>query len=337
MIGIDITPLVLERRRGVARALLTLLHGLDQVVRPTRVVLLAPRAIASQDEIPELDGVHVTEATTARRFRRLLPRLVREAGITTFISPWLAAPRLDVPVLVWVHELPFVRLGPIEGRVRAMRQRAWLRRHLRRDTRFVTPSRSTREDLLTLHPELEGRAHVVHNAFDPGPWRLAAREPDEPSYAVIVGTGRGAAGARKKGMDLIPGLETALAGRLAVRVLGDTHIDEEGLRDAVAGARVLVYPSRSEGFGYPPLEAMAAGVPVVASQVGAITEFVGGAGLLVEPGDAEALRAAVLRAAFEDDMRRTLIENGHGRAQRFPPAEIARSWLALLATVGASA
>ena len=64
-------------------------------------------------------------------------------------------------------------------------------------------------------------------------------------------------------------------------------------------ARVFVYPSLYEGFGLPPLEAMACGVPVVVSNAASLPEVVGEAGLLVEPTDARALAAAIRRVLAE--------------------------------------
>ena len=68
-------------------------------------------------------------------------------------------------------------------------------------------------------------------------------------------------------------------------------------RDLLAGASVLAFPSHYEGFGFPPLEAMAAGVPVVATHAGAVPEVVGDAALLVDPDDVDALAAALLARA----------------------------------------
>jgi glycosyltransferase involved in cell wall biosynthesis len=87
-----------------------------------------------------------------------------------------------------------------------------------------------------------------------------------------------------------------------VRPLG--YVPEELLPGAYAGAAAFVLPSRHEGFGLPCLEAMASGVPVVAADRAALPETCGDAALLVDPDDAEAVAAAVLRALDEADRLR---------------------------------
>jgi glycosyltransferase involved in cell wall biosynthesis len=82
--------------------------------------------------------------------------------------------------------------------------------------------------------------------------------------------------------------------------------DEPRLASLVAGARFLVQPVRSDAAGTAAMEALAAGVPVVASSVGALPEIVGPAGILVEPGDARRLAVAV-RAAWTDDPLRAIL------------------------------
>ena len=75
----------------------------------------------------------------------------------------------------------------------------------------------------------------------------------------------------------------------------------------VAGARFLVQPVRSEATGLAALEALAAGVPVIASAVGALPETVGAAGILVEPGDAARLATALRAAWLDDDLHAQLV------------------------------
>jgi glycosyltransferase involved in cell wall biosynthesis len=81
----------------------------------------------------------------------------------------------------------------------------------------------------------------------------------------------------------------------------------------LAGAAVFAFPSVYEGFGFPPLEAMAAGVPVVATAAGAIPEVVGDAALLVPVGDPAALAAALDRALVDGAERERLVAAGDQR------------------------
>jgi glycosyltransferase involved in cell wall biosynthesis len=89
------------------------------------------------------------------------------------------------------------------------------------------------------------------------------------------------------------------------------------------GARLLVFPSRYEGFGLPPLEAMGAGTPVVATRAGAVPEVCADAAELVDVGDEEALHAAMARVLTDDARRAALVRLGTERAARFTwPAQV---------------
>lgn len=100
-----------------------------------------------------------------------------------------------------------------------------------------------------------------------------------------------------------------------IRTLG--YVAADTRRDLLAGAAVLAYPSRYEGFGFPPLEAMAAGVPVVATRAGAIPEVVGDAALLVDVDDTDGLAGALLTLLTDDARRHALITLGHTRLETF--------------------
>jgi glycosyltransferase involved in cell wall biosynthesis len=91
------------------------------------------------------------------------------------------------------------------------------------------------------------------------------------------------------------------------------------VRDAIA----LVHAARYEGFGFPPLEAMTAGVPVVATGAGAVTEVVGDAGLVVAPEDTAAMAAALARIVDDGELRATLVRRGSERAAQFSWARCA--------------
>jgi glycosyltransferase involved in cell wall biosynthesis len=82
-------------------------------------------------------------------------------------------------------------------------------------------------------------------------------------------------------------------------------------------ARAFVFPSLYEGFGLPPLEAMACGTPVVTSNVSSLPEIAGGAALLVDPYDADAIADAMIRAVTDDSLRAEMIAKGVRRARDF--------------------
>jgi glycosyltransferase involved in cell wall biosynthesis len=97
-------------------------------------------------------------------------------------------------------------------------------------------------------------------------------------------------------------------------------VPEADLPDLFAGADVYVTASEHEGFGIPLIEAMAAGLPVVATRAGAIPETLGGSGILVPPRDPAALAEAVLRIVRDPEQRAALIARGRERAIEFAPS-----------------
>jgi len=101
----------------------------------------------------------------------------------------------------------------------------------------------------------------------------------------------------------------------AVRFLGYVPVDE--LRALYAAARVFVYPSLWEGFGLPPLEAMACGCPVITSRVSALPEVAGGAALLVDPTSVDEIVDGIATLWCDDSLRRANVQRGLARAHEF--------------------
>jgi glycosyltransferase involved in cell wall biosynthesis len=120
--------------------------------------------------------------------------------------------------------------------------------------------------------------------------RLRAEDPEWPTLVLLGPPGWG------------PQLDLGALPSGAVHLTG--YLDDEDLRSVVAGARALVYPSLYEGFGLPPLEAFACGVPVIASDLPVIREVVGddpALARLVPSGDLDALTAALHAQVFADE------------------------------------
>lgn len=139
-------------------------------------------------------------------------------------------------------------------------------------------------------------------AFD----RLAAEQRD---VALVI------AGASGWGADALDDAIAASPWRQRIVRLG--FVDDDPLQRLLERAAVLAYPSVYEGFGFPPLEAMAAGVPVVATAVGSIPEVVGDAALLVPARDSDALAAGLASILGDEGARAELVRRGLHRSALF--------------------
>ncbi|MHB1517617.1 MAG: glycosyltransferase family 4 protein [Acidimicrobiales bacterium] len=101
------------------------------------------------------------------------------------------------------------------------------------------------------------------------------------------------------------------------RIVRSGYLADRDLAATLRRAEVLAYPSIYEGFGFPPLQAMAAGIPVVATAAGAVPEVVGDGAILVTPGDVDALAGALEDLLAVGSERAALIERGRLVAERF--------------------
>jgi glycosyltransferase involved in cell wall biosynthesis len=178
---------------------------------------------------------------------------------------------------------------------------------------------------------------VAPPVMPPGPSHRSGRPAAGPPYILALGRTE----PRKELPTLVrafdqlagrvPDVRLRIAGppgwaedEVAAAVAGSAHRDrisrdgwvEDGA-GLIAGAAAFAYPSLYEGFGLPPLEAMAMGVPVVATRAGALPEVLGPAAELVEPGDPAGLAAALERVLEDPSRRSELVRAGRDRAAGF--------------------
>jgi glycosyltransferase involved in cell wall biosynthesis len=126
--------------------------------------------------------------------------------------------------------------------------------------------------------------------------------------------------------------EAARLGRagLAGRIHLPGYVPDGDLAALLRGARLFCYPSLYEGFGLPILEAQSAGTPVMTARNSSLPEVAGDAALLVDPEDVDALAAAMLALARDEELRRRLIQAGYENVSRFSWERAARETLSVL-------
>jgi glycosyltransferase involved in cell wall biosynthesis len=263
--------------------------------------------------------------------------------------------------LATVHDLTCIR-HPEMCTADVLQYPPLLRRATASGAHFHVVSRFVGDELVEAFGVPAERVHVVRNGVDPPPPGDAASGRSlagAERYVLAIGTVEPrkdhpglvrafdalgdrddvhlvVAGADGWGADA---LEAALAGSAAgragrVRRLG--FVSDRQRADLLAGATVLAYPSVYEGFGLPPVEAMAAGTPVVATTAGALPEVLGDAADLVPVGDVDALAAALARVLDDDAHHADLARRGSARAAALTWDEPLRAFADLLVDLGGS-
>jgi glycosyltransferase involved in cell wall biosynthesis len=297
--------------------------------------------------VPALEarGHHVTLAIVPARRSRvgrwLRPRALEAAASRSradvVVFETFPAPRVAVPAIAVIHDLRHVRAG---GLRRALMMR-FLRDAARRVRRFHVVSETVRAELAEVLPEARDRIDVVPNCVVVEPEGAAAGDEVElPDGPFVFAAGHAET---RKDWPFVEAVAKALApsGIKVVRAgrgltpypnLIDLGVVEDADRDALMKAAVAVLaPSRLEGFGLVPLEALACGGCVVASRIAAHVEVLGDAAAFFEPGDVGAAVDAVLAASkAAPEQRASMIARGRARAALWSPEHAADAFEASL-------
>jgi glycosyltransferase involved in cell wall biosynthesis len=262
-----------------------------------------------------------------------------------FLPLALGVPRVVLTLhdLIWIEHRSLIRSGglaPITRTVTNLFARAAMGYAVRRADRIIAVSAHSRSRALAYYGLDASRVDVVHHGVDHvafPPQQDAAHAPAAPYFLCLGNTrpykniptalrafasvAREAPGARLTVTGR--GDSTAdlrrLADRLGVgdRVTFSGPVSQSEIVRLLHGASALVFPSIVEGFGFPVLEAMSAGCPVIASHAPAVTEIAGDAALFCDADRPDAFAAAMHRILCEPALRDRLRDRGMARAAAF--------------------
>jgi glycosyltransferase involved in cell wall biosynthesis len=264
---------------------------------------------------------------------------------------YTAPPFCPVPVVATIHDLAFEHLPETFTRRGSLQLKLTVRRTARKAARIATVSEYSRQDLLRTYKLAPEKVVVTYNGIEP---HFTPR-PGSPDEAAVV-RGRfgierdfilavGSLQPRKNLVRLIRAYARLRSGQEGFQsqlvivgrklwltdeifaevkkqqwaddVILTGYVPDDDLPALYRAASAFVYPSIFEGFGLPPLEAMACGTPVVTSNTSSLPEVVGAAALMIDPYDERELANALLRIVNDESLRTGLRERGIERAQAF--------------------
>lgn len=271
-----------------------------------------------------------------------LGRLVREVAPDVTHCPHYPTPfPTPHPLVVTIHDLgPLLVEGVMPSPLKRAVYRHWNNEALRLADRVIVPSEFTAGTVREFAPAAASCVRVVGEAaddFTAGPSSSLPAAAVGAPYVLSMGNTR----AHKDLPTLLhafsevarshPDLRLVLVGEerpgyvagviggdpAAGRVAFSGPVDDPALRALYSGAAVFAFPSRFEGYGLPPLEAMSLGTPVVCAEAASLPEVVGDAALLFAPGDGRELAALLTRVLDEPTLADDLRARGRERARAF--------------------
>ncbi len=296
---------------------------------------------APSTRAPQKLGAIATRLWTLRRAGAADHLDLFHAPATHVRASMPPVPGMDCPVITTVHDvIPLTLYGTdLPWRLRAFYR--WNLRRAIRSARVITVSEDSRKQITTVTSATESRIEVIPNgvAFAPNPdpsplltlglakpyvlfagsfeprknlrralvaFDAVARRELHHSFVAIVDAGSGHAAAIE---EFVAMLECAPRVRLA------HGLDDATIRSLYTHAEMLLFPSLAEGFGLPPLQAAACGVPVVASDLPAIREVLGDAAVYFNPSNEGEIAASIREVLGSSDRRRGLVAAGAERAR----------------------
>lgn len=294
------------------------------------------------------------------------PRLDKVlGGVDVFWSPHfnftsLSGPESGLKKVITVHDLSFLRYPQFfSGRKNFWHKALGVKKILREADMIIAVSENTKNDIVELAGIAADKVRVIYSGNN-----VAKKEwPEEKIRACFDKFGikdpfilyvgnieprKNISGLIKaydklrsegKNIDLVlagaPGWKDsqihkdwqASSYKNQIKFLG--YINEEEKEILYSRASVFVYPSFYEGFGFPPLEAMTYGVPVVCSNVSSLPEIVSNAAIMINPGKPAEIAGAIKMIMADERLRARLIASGYERAKVFSWGKTAQEYLKL--------
>ena len=360
-IGIDARPLATPTS-GIGRYTLEIVSRL--INSPNEFFLYSFHPLEFE---PGADNVHIHYARQRAPLmitaysQSLFAWWAKRDSVDVFWSPRHHLPLLTpLPAVVTIHDLVWKRYGDTMLRMGRLNEMLLMPASLRKARRIIAVSQATADDIVAFYPEVGDKITVIPEASSLAQIRQGPETRPSQPYMLFVGTME----PRKNLENILRALRLLIetgtgSHRLVIagnqgwknedvhRLLREptiaSHVDvlgrvsNERLVSLYGNADFVVAPSLYEGFGLVVLEAMSLGTPVLTANISSLPEVAGGAAILVDPADVEAIATAMRRLIEDRDLRQELSHRGRNRARVFSWDKASDSTLEVLEEVARQA
>lgn len=345
---------------GIGRYIRCLIKGLSIYPQEVEPVIYLPPKLPIPEPGLEMRQIHIQPFSLIEQL--LWPVFIKRDRLDIFHAPHYVFP-IFAPcrLVVTVHDMVYFRYPPQGAKSRLLRAYYWFMHHVlaKRSNIIITVSEFSQYEILRYLRANIRKVFVIKDALDPvfqpssddyhrvvrkrynlpdafilyvgtnKPWKnlstllksLAQVVQIEPCCKMVI------AGKRGRREEEIEPLIRELKLDRHVMLIGE--VPAEHLPTLYSMARIFVYPSLYEGFGLPPLEAMACGTPVICSNAASLPEVVGNAAILLDPLDQKAWRDSIIHLWHDAALRTTLRELGLARARQFSVEKMALETIAV--------
>jgi glycosyltransferase involved in cell wall biosynthesis len=348
--------LMYYRKAGISNYTRRLVQALASFDSPIALRVLLDRRDNDAAWVPSNVKIARTITPAHHRFERFtLPFEIARYGFHILHSPDFITCAGCFKKIITIHDLYFIEHPEAmsEDGKRYYSRTTW---SAQKADAIITVSDFTKRDILRLLPTVpEIKVNVIHEAAVTQPTHPIPKSPNpdlQSPYALFVGTFE----PRKNLITLLRAMQltapdfnlvvvgesgwgdnepTRLARELNVdkRVHFAGRVSDDERDDLYRNTRVFVFPSLSEGFGLPVLEAMSMGAPVVCSNAGSLPEIAGDAAILVDPLDFESLARHLAKMWKDDALRAEYSKRGLARAKEFSWRKAAEQTLEIYRSV----
>lgn len=354
-IGIDAREL--KKITGISR-ILTYLLQYEKLYSEFKIFLFGNQYTNFNNINEKIVYVTINEKITLLWDQILLNNAIKKYEIDLFFSPYYKFPLLtDIPSIISIHDITYLLIEPYRNQIKnKFFIKNFIKIAAKKVKKIITCSNSTKKDLCKILNIEEDKIEIIYDAvsneFSPKDKQDVLKVKNKyninKKYILYVGNSKPHKNLNRliQAYELLPkeikeeymliliGVESSSLIKYQVEnVKLIKTVNNEELISFYSGADLFVFPSLYEGFGLPPLEAMACGCPVVVSNISSISEILEDAAVYFNPYSIDEISKTIAKVLLDEDLKKRLRDKGFLQKAKFSIEKMCSKYLQIFKSV----